>query len=116
MNVIDIVKNNTDYQNNTDIYNAIADGCGKAVVPALSTSATVMTTGTIPDSVVNGSVFTNSAAAKLTLPAASKCTGKMIGFVASHDSIITIGVVTGELFYVMGVAGSTAKGITLPAT
>lgn len=90
MNVIDIVKNNTDYQNQSDIYNAIVTGCG--AVSVMQTTATAFTAAlTVPTSFVSGTVYNNvgsSGTLAATLPAVATNAGKYLTFFVGAAQIV----------------------------
>lgn len=118
MNVIDIIKNNTDYQNQTDIYNAIVTGCGKNVLPVMQTSATAFTSAlTVPASFVSGTVYNNvgsSGTLVATLPAVSTNAGKYLTFFIGAAQIVRPTPASGEKVYLFG-DGVASKYVNIAA-
>lgn len=118
MNVIRILKDNTDFQNQTDIYNAIVEGCGKAVIPNMATSATTFTSAlTVPASFVSGTVYNNvgsTGTLAATLPAVANATGKYVTFFVGAAQIVRPTPATGEKIYLFG-DGVASKYLNIAA-
>lgn len=107
MNVINITKDNTDYQNATDIYNAEVAGAGKVVLPCMQTAYTTKTANyTILSTVPSGTVYNNigdNGTMVLTLPAAADFAGKYLGFHILAAQIIQVAsAATADRIYLFG--------------
>ena len=110
MNITDLKKNNTDFQNDTDWKNAIARGMGYEEHPMIATPITKAGVVALDD-YIPGGAYDNSAAATITLPDPATCRGKYLGFFVAHVSAIVLKPATaGELI----VMGKTAVTATLP--
>jgi hypothetical protein len=111
MNTIDLIKDNTDYKNQADIYNAIVTGCGKANIPGMTTSAAKISAAftsalTVADNFVSGMVYNNvsSTTANLAvqLPAVANNTGKYLTFFIGAAYVMRITPAAGEAIYLFG--------------
>ena len=114
MNITDLKKNNTDYQNDTDWKNAIARGMGYEEHPMIATPVTLPTASSgvsTIDDYIPGGAYKNGAAATVTLPDPATCRGKYLSFFVKHISAIVLKPASVGGLVVLGEAAVTA---TLP--
>ena len=123
MNTIDILKDNTDYKNQTDIYNAIVTGSGKENIPNMTTTAgkinkTFTSALAVPDVFQSGMVYNNvaSSTANLacTLPAVANNAGKYLTFFTGAAYVMRVTPASGESIYLFG-DGVASKYLSIPA-
>jgi len=106
MNIIRILKDNTDYLNDRDKLNATVEGTSVLSNPFLKTTPTALAAATtIPDYVSSGIAYNNTGAVATLehlLPAAAISTGTYIGMFISAAQIARIQPASGESIYAYG--------------
>ena len=118
MNTVELKKDNTDYKNWADVYQAIVTGIGYENMPVMQTSATAFTSAlTVPKSFTSGTVYNNvgsSGTLTATLPAVADCKGKYLAFFIGAAQIVRPTPASDEKIYLYG-DGVASKYLNIAA-
>lgn len=106
MNVLDLLKDNTDEKSFSEIFNAKVVALGKAFVPVVTTSVTANAASvTIVSTIPSGTIFTNTGdedAQVITLPAAADCLNKYFLFAVTTAYDISLSPTATDSVYLFG--------------